>query len=172
AATSVVGSVSSVAPTCLRAAARNTHANGDSVEPPEPTPRTDDTRLVTRALIGDVVVLGWDGSGDANVAVAVADDGVVVADGVVAAAAESCWSVAEGLAFEVDSAVFAGFTVRFAGREVAVRVAFAALVFGSCCVRCVVDDFFFLTGWSVCSSSDFSSSLLVVESVVDDESVF
>jgi hypothetical protein len=46
----------------------------------------------------------------------------------------------------------------------------AALVLDSCCARRAVDDFFFLTGWSV--APDFSSSVLVVESVVDGESVF
>ena len=117
AATSVVGAVSSVAPTCLRAAARNTHANGDSVEPPEPTPRTDDTRFVTRALIGDVVVFGWDGVDAANVVVAVDAVGVVAVD-VEPVTAESSWPASELAAFAVDSAFFAGFTVRLAFREV------------------------------------------------------
>ena len=117
AATSVVGSVSSVAPTCLRAAARNTHANGDSVEPPEPTPRTDDTRFVTRALIGDVVVFGWDGVDAANVVVAVDAVGVVADVDVEPVTAESSWPASELAAFAVDSAFFAGFTVRLACRE-------------------------------------------------------
>ena len=48
---------------------------------------------------------------------------------------------------------------------------FAGLVFGSCWVRRAVDDFFFLTGWSVCSSSVCASSAFAVESVVDGDSV-
>jgi hypothetical protein len=85
-----------------------------------PTPRTDDTRLFTRALIGDVVVFGCAGSAGANVVVSVDDVTAAVAVDRVAVAAESSCRVVELTDSEVASAVFAGFTVRLVAREVAV----------------------------------------------------
>src|SRR5689334_12289954 len=163
-ALTVVVVVSSVSPICRRAAARNTHANGDSDTPPDTAPRKDDTRLRTTAATGDATVFCTDSWSVVVVA------GDVVAAAVVATATESCWTAAEVAvdAGALDSASFAGFTLRLSTCVVAPLVSRVVLR--------AVGGFFFFTLCSavsdLCASPSPVLDAVVVLAVDVDSAVF